>query len=170
MNDPLLIVFGGLPGTGKTTISKEIAKKLKAVYLRVDTIEQTIKNFTNGLIGPEGYLVSYAIAKENLQLGLSVVADSVNPIEITRNEWREIANSTGIKSLEIEIICSDLAEHQKRIETRVSDIQGHKLPTWDEVKMRDYEKWSSAALCIDTTQYSPKEAVSVITAHIEQLS
>ncbi|RUQ85155.1 adenylyl-sulfate kinase [Legionella septentrionalis] len=166
----MLIVFGGLPGTGKTTISKEIAKILKAVYLRVDTIEQTIKNSKKGLIGPEGYLISYAVAKENLQLGLSVVADSVNPIEITRNDWREIANSIGIKSLEVEIICSDLVEHQKRIETRVSDIQGHKLPTWDEVKMRDYEKWDSATLCIDTTQCSPEEAIRVIIAHIEQLS
>jgi predicted kinase len=35
----MLIIFGGLPGTGKTTISKEVAKRLKAVYLRVDTIE-----------------------------------------------------------------------------------------------------------------------------------
>lgn len=39
----MLIIFGGLPGTGKTTISKEVAKRLKAVYLRMDTIEQTFK-------------------------------------------------------------------------------------------------------------------------------
>ena len=40
----MLIIFGGLPGTGKTTLSKEIAKHFKAAYLRVDTIEQTLKN------------------------------------------------------------------------------------------------------------------------------
>src|SRR5215475_11042164 len=34
----VLIVFGGLPGTGKTTIAKAIAKRYAAVYLRVDTI------------------------------------------------------------------------------------------------------------------------------------
>ncbi|HAU1975266.1 TPA: AAA family ATPase, partial [Legionella pneumophila] len=32
----MLIIFGGLPGTGKTTISKQIAKQLNAVYLRID--------------------------------------------------------------------------------------------------------------------------------------
>lgn len=167
MNETLLIIFSGLPGTGKTTISKEIAKQLKAVYLRVDTIEQTLKNFTADLIGPEGYLISYAIAKDNLGLGLSVIADSVNPIEITRKTWREVANSVGVKYLEIEIICSDLIEHQKRVETRVSDINGHKLPTWGEVKMRDYEKWDSVSLSIDTAVNTPDEAIKTIMMYLD---
>jgi broad-specificity NMP kinase len=56
----MLIIFGGLPGTGKTTISKEVAKRLKAVYLRVDTIEQTLKNL-------EGYPDSLVIGWVKLQ-------------------------------------------------------------------------------------------------------
>ena len=91
----MLIIFGGLPGTGKTTISKKVAKCLKAVYLRVDTIEQTLKNLEGCpellIIGSEGYLISYAIAKENLGLGSDVVADSVNSIAITRKDWRMVA-------------------------------------------------------------------------------
>lgn len=82
----MLIIFGGLPGTGKTTISKEVAKRLKAVYLRVDTIEHNLKNFEGYpdslVVGSEGYLMSYAIARENLALGLDVIGDSVNPIEV----------------------------------------------------------------------------------------
>jgi predicted kinase len=35
----MLIIFGGLPGTGKTAIAKQIAKQLKGLYLRVDTVE-----------------------------------------------------------------------------------------------------------------------------------
>ncbi|MFC3909031.1 AAA family ATPase [Legionella dresdenensis] len=170
MKEPLLIILGGLPGTGKTTLAKELAKQLHAVYLRVDTIEQTIKHFNNGLVGPEGYLISYAVAKENLQLGLNVVADSVNSIEVTRNDWREVANSIGIKFLEIEIICSDLLEHQKRVETRAPDIHGHLLPTWDEVKTRNYEKWDPISLCVDTAQSSIDEAVKKIMVHIKQLT
>ena len=38
----MLIIFGGLPGTGKTTIAKQLAKTVEAVYLRVDTIEQSL--------------------------------------------------------------------------------------------------------------------------------
>jgi ATP-dependent 26S proteasome regulatory subunit len=36
---PLLVVFGGLPGTGKTTLTARIAAQLPAAYLRIDAIE-----------------------------------------------------------------------------------------------------------------------------------
>jgi predicted kinase len=38
----VLIVFGGLPGTEKTTVAKALAQKVDAVHLRVDTIEQAL--------------------------------------------------------------------------------------------------------------------------------
>ncbi|WP_247528165.1 hypothetical protein [Bradyrhizobium sp. 199] len=50
----VLIVFGGLPGTGKTTISRELTIRLAATYLRIDSIEQALKDA--GLtVGAEGY-------------------------------------------------------------------------------------------------------------------
>lgn len=36
----MLIIFGGLPGVGKTTVSKAFASQLKAMYLRVDYHEK----------------------------------------------------------------------------------------------------------------------------------
>ncbi|WP_407644301.1 AAA family ATPase [Entomomonas moraniae] len=36
----MLIIFSGLPGCGKSSISSELAKQLNAIYLRIDTIEQ----------------------------------------------------------------------------------------------------------------------------------
>src|SRR5690348_14073521 len=107
-NLTMLIIFGGLPGTGKTTISKIIAKRLNAVYLRVDTIEQALINvdgYPDSLIvGSEGYLISYALARENLALGLNVVADSVNPIAITRQDWQQVAKQSKSDFIEIELI------------------------------------------------------------------
>lgn len=166
----MLIIFGGLPGTGKTTVSKEIAKRLKAVYLRVDTIEQTLKNLEGYpdslIVGSEGYLISYAIAKENLALGLDVVADSVNPIAITRHDWRQVAKETNTAFIEIELICSDKREHQNRVERRVADIEGHKLPTWKDVLNRDYEPWDSIFMLVDTSKHAVDESVQKIIEYI----
>jgi predicted kinase len=167
----MLIIFGGLPGTGKTTIAKEVARRLKAAYLRVDTIEQTLKNlegYSDSLvIGSEGYLISYAIAKENLALGLDVVADSVNPIAITRHDWRQVAKETKSTFVEIELMCSDKKEHQNRVEGRVADIEGHKLPRWKDVQNRDYEPWDSIAMLIDTSRHTVDESVQKIIEYIK---
>ena len=38
----MLIILGGLPGTGKTTIARELARQLGAVHVRIDSIEEAI--------------------------------------------------------------------------------------------------------------------------------
>ena len=36
-------------------------------------------------LGPAGYLVAYRLAEENCRIGTTVVADSVNPFNMTRD-------------------------------------------------------------------------------------
>jgi predicted kinase len=55
---PALIVFGGLPGTGKTALARMLAVRLQAVYLRIDTIEQALRNAKAMKTGREGYLTA----------------------------------------------------------------------------------------------------------------
>ena len=40
----MLIVIGGLPGVGKTTIARELARQTAAVHIRIDSIEQAIRD------------------------------------------------------------------------------------------------------------------------------
>ena len=81
---------------------------------------------------------------------MHVVADSCNPIELTRNEWEQVAEQTGADFVNIETICSDAAEHRSRIESRTSDIPGLKLPTWADVQRREYHSWTHPRMVIDT--------------------
>ena len=110
----MLIVFGGLPGTGKTTIARELARELGAVYLRIDSIEQAIRDSVtvNRSLDDAGYRVGYGVAGDNLGLGRTVIADSVNPLAVTRNAWVEVANRARASVMEIEVICSDVDEHR----------------------------------------------------------
>ena len=75
----MLIVFGGLPGSGKTTLAREMARELGAVHLRIDSIEVALKRAGVEEMRDVGYRVAYAVAEDNLKLGRTVVADSVNP-------------------------------------------------------------------------------------------
>jgi predicted kinase len=122
----MLIVFAGLPGTGKTSVARGLAEQLRATYLRIDTIEQALRSSGTLVteVTVEGYFIAYRVAEENLSLGRTVIADSVNPIEITRDAWMGVAARAAVPAVEVEIICSDPEEHRRRLETRYSDITG----------------------------------------------
>ena len=83
---PKLFIFSGLPGTGKTTLSQRLAQHTGAVHLRIDTIEQALRDLCKLDVQAEGYGLAYRVASDNLRLGLHVVADSCNPIDLTRQE------------------------------------------------------------------------------------
>ena len=167
---PVLIVFGGLPGTGKTTLARAIAKERAATYLRIDTIEQALRasGVLAGDVGPAGYLAAYALAESNLLLGQVVVADSVNPLTITREAWRQVAATANSKIVEVELICSDPIEHRRRVETRSTDIAGLKMPSWREVRDRNYESWDRPPIVIDTGSATILYALDVLRESIDK--
>jgi predicted kinase len=92
----MLCIVGGLPGTGKTTLSQQIARERREVHLRIDFIEQALREAGVPVNGPEGYIVAYHLAEHNLCLGMRVVVDSVNPLNITRSAWRDVAARAGV--------------------------------------------------------------------------
>jgi predicted kinase len=164
----MLIVFGGLPGSGKTTLARQVAADRGAAYLRIDVIEQALRGSGTlaGDVGPAGYLAAYALAESNLVLGGTVVADCVNPLAVTREAWRAVAAAAAKPILEIEIVCSDAAEHRRRVETREADIPGHRQPDWRAVVERDYEPWDRPRLVLDTAGISEAEAITVLRTRV----
>jgi predicted kinase len=159
----MLIVVGGLPGVGKTTIARELARSLAAVYVRIDSIEQALRN-AGGIVEGEGYAVAQAVAGDNLLIGHTVVADCVNPWPLTRDDWRAVGERIAVPVVEVEVVCSDPAEHRRRVESRVSDIAGHRVPTWQDVVERDYRAWDRQPLMIATARRSVSESVQAIVS------
>jgi predicted kinase len=161
----MLIVMSGLPGVGKTAISRELARATGAVHLRIDSIEQAMRAAGWPVEG-EGYDVAYAVAAENLVIGHTVIADCVNPWPLTRDAWRAVAERAGVRAIEIEVVCSDLVEHRRRVEQRQPDIDGHQLPTWNDVVERDYRPWDRPRLVLDTAKSGIGDCVQTITSRL----
>ncbi|PNY81482.1 AAA family ATPase [Deinococcus koreensis] len=165
----MLYVTSGLPGTGKSTLARQLARHLGAVYLRVDTVEAAL--LASGLKATvEGYPVCYALALDNLRLGSAVVVDVVNPLAITRDAWAGVAREAEARLVNIEVVCSDAAEHRRRVETRRED-QTHRVgewkpPTWDSVQTSawEFETWSGERVVVDTAGRTESEAFMALLA------
>jgi predicted kinase len=173
MTTGTLVEFSGLPGTGKSTLAGWLAERTGAVWLRVDEIENAMRR--NGLTadqtGVTAYSVAHDVAASHLRRGLTVIADAVNPVWQARRGWRELAASASSAHVVIETVCSDGAEHQHRIEARVSDLPGWTYPTWDQVQQAAgcYQPRTDSRLRLDTTR-PVQESYRAIETHLQEFA
>src|SRR5215831_7452495 len=118
-------------------IARELERQIGAMHLRIDSIEQAIRNCfpVAPPLDDAGYRVAYAIAEDNLHIGRTVVADSVNPLPITRETWLEVGQRTQIINIEIEVICSD---------------------------PREYHSWNREHIVTDTASRSVEQNVKIV--------
>jgi predicted kinase len=167
----LLIVFAGLPGAGKSTIAQELALRTGAVWLRADSIEQAIMDsgVVPGDLRDAGYRAAHAVAVDNLRLGRDVVADCVNDWKIARDGWQAVGLRAGVEVVWVEIVCSDLVEHRRRVETRTNDVAGLEPPDWQAVVDREYHVWDRERLIVDTAGHGVDECLELILAALRRL-
>lgn len=165
---PVLVVIGGLPGSGKSTVAERLARLVGAPFLRVDRIEQAIVAWSSleHPVGVAGYAVAYALAREQLALGLDVIVECVNPAAVTRDSWVATAADADAGIVEAEVVCSDPDEHRRRVETRATDVEGLVKPAWDDVVAREYEPWTRPRLVVDSATVAPEEAARQVAAAV----
>lgn len=168
--DVPLVVFSGRPGTGKTTIAREVARRIGACYLRVDAAETALARI-GAAVGVGGYAVVHELAVSNLLLGNTVVVDAVNPVPEARMSWQEAAGRAQARLLNVETVVPDEEEHRRRVQCRVADIPGHEVPTWDEVQRGEWSAWDVARdgrrLLVDATD--TKSAVALVLESVRRV-
>lgn len=158
---PALVVLTGHPAVGKTTISRALCRRLGAVHLRVDTVEQGLMRggLPEDQLFAQGYGACWTLAADQLAVGLTVVADMVNGVPEAREEWERVASEAGARLVRVVVTCSDPEEHRRRVEGRAADIPGHRLPDWEETRTRFVAPWPEAEMRVDTATDSVDDAV-----------
>jgi predicted kinase len=94
IDNKMLFLFFGIPGSGKSTVANELRKKYPAVYISSDEIALTLK-----LDGTQYYhwtfeIMNYLIDKY-LSKGYSVIADSNSDKYSIRKELYEMAEKNN---------------------------------------------------------------------------
>lgn len=162
MPDRQLIVFAGLPGTGKTSLARTVARELRAVYLDKDTVKDIVVNLGREmkleqaaeLAGPLSYELLVALARDNLTVGLSVVLDSPAGYRIFREKVEQLARSARVDLKLIECVCTNEGLLRDRIEHRGQELPEYRTRDWGAYQ-RDraqFERLVGPHLIVDTAE------------------
>lgn len=148
-----LVFFVGGAGAGKTTLAKQAALRLGAVYLDMDTLLRPAAEALMRAAGLDptdrdsadykrlcrdvGYRITMDAAWENAALGATVFVVGPFTREIADSGWldRELARSGGalgpadVKA--IRVFLADERLYRERIEGRGSELDRWKLDNWE---------------------------------------
>ena len=146
----VLVLLTGLPGTGKSTIAAAVARVLPAIVISADPIDDALRTAAvDNPHGKTGYELMKALAATQLDAGLHVVIDAVNPFAWVRHEYAAIADAHGAPLRVIVTTCSDEALHRRRVDDRFA--AGRKRLDWSGVEhqVAYYEPYEGEGLRLD---------------------
>jgi predicted kinase len=137
---PQVIIFAGLPGTGKSTLAERVARTVRAPAFSGDWLMGGLKPAQAALarLDRSEYLAAWfgllrTLATRQLMLDQSAIVEGLDS-DSQFAHWRDTADQFAARLSLIECICSDEAVHRTRIEGRVRGIPGWHEIGWDHVE------------------------------------
>ena len=171
MQQAKLIVFSGLPGTGKSSLAEELGRSLAIPVFSKDWLEATllrselIASNPEKPLGSAGYELLTTLAERQLIFGQSAILDSVAGTQSIRAAWQNLAENYDARWIVIECICSDESLHRIQLSKRVRSIPGWHELTWEDVeKVKGYfTPWTGERLIVDMIDPYEQNLAKVMT-------
>ncbi|MGV2985732.1 AAA family ATPase [Microbacterium sp. AGC85] len=157
---PFALAVVGSAGSGKSTVALEIARRSGGIYLDKDRLagplveaimsaqgqsveERESNSFYREQIMPAEYEALFAVANDNLRLGLSVVIDAPFAAYLDKPEFFEHATATwpDVNCAVLNVVTSE-DETRRRLRQRGLPRDRAKLSNWDEF----WSRWGELAI------------------------
>ncbi|BCL40106.1 AAA family ATPase [Nostoc sp. MS1] len=167
-----LILFFGIPGTGKSTLSEEIARTLHIPVFSLDWILGAML-LSQLRVQQEGFYIKTAEAlltmliQRQLMLGQSAILDTPANTVAQRKHWQDLAQSYNAAFYGIETICSHMELHRRRVEGRKRGIPGwHDTVNWSHVEQM---RLKSEAWSADEGEHLTIDAVHPLNENVQTI-
>ena len=131
---PILILFSGLPGTGKTTLSQKTAAYYHLPLFSKDRFQSLlVEKHLAKRNTADGYYLLIDQAEAQLSLGIGVVLDAVFPLPGFRQTLQKIAAQHTAIFIPIFCYCSSNEIWEKRMQNRCQLVPNWTPVGWEEV-------------------------------------
>jgi predicted kinase len=147
-----LVIFSGLPGTGKSTLADRLARELRWPLLRIDDVVGEIPENPNVAFWDSKVAILLGLTETQLELGLSVIVDSVF-MNMDRNHAQEIARKHQARFRPIYVFASDDKVWKERVTARYKEMNHKDVATWEQIQHQRgrFRQWEpDTALFVDT--------------------
>jgi predicted kinase len=140
-----LIAMRGLPGTGKSTLSRALGRALGWPVIDKDDCKDVLDGRC-AEAGALAYEIMFRVARRQLSLGVSVICDSPLTFELGYQRAREVAAASGARLAVVECRCPEEGEWQRRIDGRKAlGLPGHHQVDWQRFRQSRDEMERRAA-------------------------
>ena len=147
-----LIIFSGLPGTGKSTLAGRVARELQMPLLCIDDVTGEVPAGSGIPFWDSKVAILLRLTEVQLELGLSVIVDSVF-MNMDRNHARELAHKYGARLYPIYVFISDDKVWEQRVNERSQEMNNEHVATWERIQHQRerFRSWEpGTALFIDS--------------------
>jgi predicted kinase len=150
--EPALVIFSGLPGTGKSTLANKLARQLHWPLLCIDDVIGEVPADAGIQFWDSKVAILLRLTEVQLELGLSVIVDSVF-MNMDRHHARELARKYQAYFLPIYVFISDDKIWEERVTMRFTELNHKNVATWKQIQHQreHFRKWEpDTALFVDS--------------------
>lgn len=147
-----LVIFSGLPGTGKSTLANRLAQELHRPLLCIDDVVGEVPENAGNEFWDAQIMALLNLVETQLKLGLDVIVDSIF-MNMDRHHAQELADKYDARFLPVYVFVSDEKNWKERIISRFDELNDPDVATWERIQRqrKSFRDWEpGTALFIDS--------------------